>query len=55
MAEVGAAVRAAVVDAVGPVQIMVGIDDLAVPPAFHSGRAGLGSVADIHVQQGGTS
>jgi hypothetical protein len=55
MAEVGAAVRAAVVDAVGPVEVVVGIDDLAVPPAPHGSAAGLRSAADIHAPQGGTS
>ena len=48
MAEVGAAVRTAVVDAAGPVEVLVGIDDLAVPP--RRGTTVLRSAA-IHAQQ----
>jgi hypothetical protein len=54
MAEVAAAVRAAVVDAVGPVEVVVGIDDLAVPPVPGDG-ATVRRPADIHAQRRGTS
>jgi hypothetical protein len=50
MAEVGAAVHAAVVGAAGPVEVVVGIDDLAVPPL-----PGDGASTDIRAQQRGTS
>jgi hypothetical protein len=54
MAEVGAAVHAAVADAVGPVEVIVGIDDLALPPHAAHGTTVPGS-AGIHAQQRGTS
>jgi hypothetical protein len=53
MAEVGAAVHAAVVGAVGPTQVIVGIDDLAVPP-FPGDGATVVRPADLRAQQRGT-
>ena len=55
MIEVGTAVRGAVVNAVGPVDVIVGIDDLAVPPAPHGAAAGHRSATGIHAKQRGTS
>ena len=50
VAEVGAAVNAAVVAIVGPVEVVVGIDDLAVPPF-----SGDGVSTAIRAQQRETS
>jgi hypothetical protein len=53
MAEVGAAVHAAVVGAAGPGEVVVGIDDLALPLPGDGATAP--GPADVHAPQRGTS